>query len=92
MVDNRSIGRWVGKSLSGDGMRSELAPSGRPRIRREIRELSRKMSLANPLRGAPRIHGELLKLGLDVSRHRRSIHAMATRRPLPTWRSSWATT
>jgi putative transposase len=40
---------------------------GRPKIRREIRELVRKMSLANPLWGAPRIHGELLKLGIDVS-------------------------
>ena len=40
---------------------------GRPRMSREIRELIRKMSLANPLWGAPRIHGELLKLGIDVS-------------------------
>ena len=34
---------------------------------REIREMVRKMSLANPLWGAPRTHGELLKLGIDVS-------------------------
>jgi putative transposase len=34
---------------------------------REIRELVRNMRLANPLWGAPRIHGELLKLGFDVS-------------------------
>src|SRR5258705_7687696 len=40
---------------------------GRPRMAREIRELVRNMSLANPLWGAPRIHGELLKLGFDVS-------------------------
>ena len=33
----------------------------------EIRDLIRRMSLANPLWGAPRIHGELLKLGIDVS-------------------------
>jgi hypothetical protein len=32
----------------------------------EIRQLIREMSVANPLRGAPRIHGELLKLGIDV--------------------------
>ena len=32
----------------------------------EIRQLIRDMSLANPLWGAPRIHGELLKLGIDV--------------------------
>ena len=32
----------------------------------EIRRLIRNMNLANPLWGAPRIHGELLKLGIDV--------------------------
>jgi hypothetical protein len=32
----------------------------------EVRQLIRDMSLANPLWGAPRIHGELLKLGIDV--------------------------
>jgi hypothetical protein len=36
---------------------------GRPSINREIRDLVRQMSRANPLWGAPRIHGELLKLG-----------------------------
>ena len=34
---------------------------------REIRDLIRKISQANPLWGTPRIHGELLKLGFDVS-------------------------
>ena len=40
---------------------------GRPKIDPEIRGLIRRMCLANPLWGAPRIHGELLKLGIDVS-------------------------
>jgi putative transposase len=40
---------------------------GRRRVSREIRDLIRQMSRANPLWGAPRIHGELLKLGFDVS-------------------------
>jgi putative transposase len=40
---------------------------GRPAIGRELRDLIRQMSRANPLWGAPRIHGELLKLGLTVS-------------------------
>ena len=40
---------------------------GRPKMSTEIRDLIRQMSLANPLWGAPRIHGELLKLGIDVS-------------------------
>jgi transposase InsO family protein len=40
---------------------------GRPRIPGEIRRLIREMSLANRLWGSPRIHGELLKLGIDVA-------------------------
>lgn len=39
---------------------------GRPKLAADIRRLIREMSLANPLWGAPRIHGELLKLGIDV--------------------------
>src|ERR1700726_379279 len=39
---------------------------GRPSVPLELRRLIRAMSLANPLWGAPRIHGELLKLGIDV--------------------------
>ena len=40
---------------------------GRPKVDPEIRNLIRRMCRANPLWGAPRIHGELLKLGIDVS-------------------------
>jgi len=36
----------------------------RPKVPLEIRRLIREMSLANRLWGAPRIHGELLKLGI----------------------------
>jgi len=39
---------------------------GHPGLPAEIRQLIREMSIANPLWGAPRIHGELLKLGIDV--------------------------
>jgi putative transposase len=39
---------------------------GRPGVPQEIRELIRTMSRENPIWGAPRIHGELLKLGIDV--------------------------
>jgi transposase InsO family protein len=51
----RSYWRW--KSSRG---------SGRPTVPLEIRQLIREMSIANPLWGAPRIHGELLKLGVDI--------------------------
>ena len=39
---------------------------GRPVVPLEVRRLIREMSIANPLWGAPRIHGELLKLGIDI--------------------------
>jgi len=40
---------------------------GRPKVSAELRALIREMSQANPLWGAPRIHGELLKLGFEVA-------------------------
>src|SRR5580704_3327493 len=44
-----------------------LGRGGRPQIETELRALIRRMSIENPLWGAPRIHGELLKLGLAVA-------------------------
>ena len=43
------------------------AHGGRPKVPIELRNLSRRMSLENQLWGAPRIHGELLKLGFEVA-------------------------
>ena len=40
---------------------------GRPQIDTELREFIRRMSVENPLRGSPRIHGELLKLGSEIA-------------------------
>ncbi len=54
---------------------------GRPAIGRELRDLIRQMSRANPLWGAPRIHGELLKLGLAVSQATVSQYMLRPRRP-----------
>src|SRR5215475_10205312 len=42
-------------------------PAGRPQIGAELREMIRRISVENPLWGAPRIHGELLKLGFGVA-------------------------
>ena len=55
---------------------------GRPAVTLEIRRLIREMSIANPLWGAPRIHGELLKLGVDVGQTSVAKY-MARRRALP---------
>ena len=41
--------------------------TGRPAVAQEVRALIRQMAAANPLWGAPRIHGELQKLGISVS-------------------------
>jgi transposase InsO family protein len=43
------------------------SPGGRPQIETDLRALIRRMSMDNPLWGAPRIHGELLKLGFEVA-------------------------
>jgi putative transposase len=61
---------------------------GRPKIGTEIRALIRRMSRANPLWGAPRIHGELLKLGIKISQA--TVGRWMPWRPKvpsPTWRS-----
>jgi len=47
--------------------RSRRRSPGRPGVPHDIRRLIREMSSANVTWGAPRIHGELLKLGIDVS-------------------------
>jgi hypothetical protein len=61
---------------------------GRPRIGGDLRELIRRMSLENPLWGAPRIHGELLKLGFRVSQASVSRYMIARRgRPTQSWSS-----
>jgi hypothetical protein len=52
----RSYWRWKSRSLGG-----------RPQIEAGLRALIRQMNMETPLWGAPRIHGELLKLGFEVA-------------------------
>jgi putative transposase len=61
---------------------------GRPPVSAEVAALVRKMAAANPLWGAPRIHGELLKLGIEIS-ERTVSRLMPKRRPEPSqpWRT-----
>ena len=67
---------------------SRRPTAGRPPIDAEIKALVRRMAAANPLWGAPRIHAELLMLGLDLS-ERTVSRLMPTRRtpPSQTWRT-----
>jgi transposase InsO family protein len=67
---------------------SGRTPGGRPPVNPELKALARKMAAANPLWGAPRIHGEILKFGLDVA-ERTVSRLMPKRRPEPsqTWRT-----
>ena len=67
---------------------SRRPTGGRPRIDTEIAALIGKMAAANPLWGAPRIHGELLTLGIDIA-ERTVSRLMPKRRPEPsqTWRT-----
>jgi hypothetical protein len=55
--------------------------SGRPTTPLEIRQRIREMSLANPLWGAPRLRGELLKLGIDVGQTTVAKYMARGRRP-----------
>jgi transposase InsO family protein len=54
---------------------------GRPQISADIRRLILEMSIANPLWGAPRIHGELLKLGINVGQTTVAKYMAKRRRP-----------
>jgi putative transposase len=67
---------------------SGCTTGGRPPINAEIRALITRIATANPLWGAPRIHGELLKLGIQVA-ERTVSRLMPKRRPQPsqTWRA-----
>jgi putative transposase len=64
------------------------ARKGRPVKSRDIRDLIRKMSLANPGWGAPRIHGELLKLGIEIGETTVAKYLVRPRRPpSQTWKT-----
>jgi hypothetical protein len=60
-------------------------PQGRPSLSREVIDLIRRMSLANPRWGAPRIHGELLKLGFELSEATVTKYMTRHRKPSQTW-------
>src|SRR6476660_6847221 len=66
----RCYWRWKSRSLGG-----------RPQIETDLRALIRRMGIENPLWGAPRIKGELLKLGFEVAQSRVAKYMVKRRGP-----------
>jgi transposase InsO family protein len=67
IVQPATVIAWHRRAFACYWRRKSQRPPGRPSVALEIRDLIRRMSQANPLWGAPRIHGELLKLGIQVA-------------------------
>ena len=68
--------------------KSRTGRLGRPAIQKEVRDLIRQMSQANPLWGAPRIHGELLKLGIEIAETTVGKYMVRfSKPPSQTWRA-----
>ena len=67
VVQPDTILRWHRAGFRAYWRWKSRGQSGRPKIEPELRELIRRMSKENPLWGAPRIHGELLKLGFEIA-------------------------
>jgi transposase InsO family protein len=88
VVQPETILRWHRAGFRRYGRWKSRKRAGRSRIAREIRDLIRRMSLENPLWGATKIHGELLKLGIEVAQSTVSIYMVPRRdRPLQTWKT-----
>jgi transposase InsO family protein len=88
IVRPETVVRWHRMGFAAYWRCKSRPRGGRPRISKEVRELIRRMSFENPLWGAPRIHGELLKLDIDVAQSTVSIYMMPRQdRPLQTWKS-----
>ena len=82
IVRPETVVRWHRKGFAAYWRWKSRSPGGRPRIAQEVRELIRRMSLENPLWGATKMHGELLKLGIAVAQSTVSIY-MVPRRGRP---------
>ena len=67
VVKPETVVRWHRRGFRAYWHWKSRRVGGRPKIDREIRDLIRRMNRENPLWGAPRIHGELLMLGIEVA-------------------------
>ena len=90
VVHPATVARWQREGFRWWRHRAPRRP-GRPRIDPLLRSLIQRMAMENGLWGAPRIHGELLKLGLIVSERTvsRYLPDRRTRRS-QTWRTFFA--
>ncbi len=81
IVQPETVVRWHRAGFRYYWRWKSRSRGGRPRIETELRALIRRMSIDNPLWGAPRIHGELLKLGFAVAQSTVSKYMMQRRGP-----------
>jgi len=87
-VKPETVIRWHRKGFKLYWTWKSRNRGGRPRIDAEIRTLIRRMARENPTWGAPRVHGELLKLGFEVSEATVSRYMPRRRKPpSQSWRS-----
>jgi hypothetical protein len=88
IVSPETVLRWHRMGFVAYWRWMSRSPGGRPRIAKEVRDLIRRMSLENPFWGATKIHGELLKLGIQVAQSTVSIYMVPrSDRPLQTWKT-----
>jgi transposase InsO family protein len=81
IVQPETVIRWHRRGCRAYWHWKSRHVGGRPRIEAELRALIRRMNRENPLWGAPRIHGELLMLGIDVAESTVSRYMVRRRRP-----------
>src|ERR1700726_5223654 len=81
IVQPETVIRWHRRGFRAYWRWKSRHVGGRPRIDCEMRALIRRMSRENPLWGAPRIHGELLMLGIGVAESTVSRYMVRRRRP-----------
>src|SRR6266404_4025639 len=88
MVQPNTVLRWHRRAFAWHWTRKSRRLPGRPEVASNIRDLIRRMSQANPLWGAPCIHGELLKLGIAVAQSTVARYLPRPRKPpSQTWRT-----
>ncbi len=88
LVRPETVIRWHRQGFRAFWRWKSRPRGGRPRIPQELRDLIREMSRANPLWGAPRIHGELLKLGIEVSQSTVATYMpRCSRPPSQSWKT-----